>query len=81
MIRVFLEFFDVQDIHSCTCVWRAISIFLVVMGRCLKVSLSGGSPLKDTSWTIPARALMLNVHVRLTTMGVILTFTLRLPWV
>ena len=35
--------------------------FLTMTGSCLKESMSDGYSLKDTSWAISARALILNV--------------------
>jgi hypothetical protein len=50
-----------------------------VRGSCLKVSSSRGSSLNDTSWAISARVLTWKVHVRLMTMGIILTSVFRGP--
>ena len=81
MVRIFLEVLDIWDSHSCSCTCSAIAILLVVMGSCLKVSSSGGSSMKETSWAISARVLTWKVHVRLMTMGIILTSPFRVPWV
>ena len=52
------------------------------MGSCLKVSSSGGSSSKETSWAISERILtMWKVPVRLMTMGMILRSAFRVPWV
>ena len=69
------------DSHSCTCTCSAIVILLAVWGSCLKVSSSGGSSAKETSWEISARVLTWKVPVRLMTMGMILTSAFRVPYV
>ena len=52
-----------------------------LVGVCLKMSSSGGSSLKDASWVISSRVLLLNVPIRLMTIGMILTFAFRVLWV
>ena len=81
VVRIFLELLDIWDSHFCACAWSAIAIFLYVVGSCLKVSSSGGSSLKETSWAISARVLTWNVLVRLMTIGIISTSALRVPCV
>ncbi len=41
--------------------------------------VSGGSSLKEKSWAISARVLMLNVPILLITMGIILMFAFSVP--
>ncbi len=79
MARIFLEVLDIWDNHSWTCTCRAIAIILAMFGSCLKVSSSGGSSLKETSWAISAKALTWKVPVRLITMGIIFTSAFRVP--
>ena len=67
------------DSHSCACTWSAIVIFLAVGDNCLKVSLSGGSSVNETSWDISARVLTWKVPGRLMTIGMILTSAYRVP--
>ena len=64
----------------CTCM-ECLASFLDVVISCLKVSSSGCSSLKDTSWAISATVLTLNVLVRLMTVGMMSTSTLRVPWI
>ncbi len=71
--RIFLEFFYIWDSHYCVFTWSAIAILLAGTGSCLKVTSSGGSSLKDTSWAMFARVLTWRVPVRLMTIGIILT--------
>ncbi len=79
--RIFLEILDVWDSHSCAYTWSAIVIILAVGDSCLKVSSSGGSSAKETSWEISARVFTWKVPVQLMTMRMILTSTFRVPWV
>ncbi len=79
MVRIFLEVLDIWDSHSCACTCSAIAILLAVMGSCLKVSSSGVSSLKETSWAISAKVLTWKVPVRLMTMGMIFTSAFRMP--
>ena len=81
MVRIFLEVLDIWDSHYCACTCSAIAILLVVLGSCLKVSSSGGSSLKETSWAISAKVFTWKVAVRLMTMGIIFTSTSRVPLV
>ena len=46
-------------------------------GSCLKASASGGSSLNETNWAISASVLTWKVHVRLMTIGMILTSAFR----
>ncbi len=79
MVRIFLEVLDIWGNHSWACTCRAIAIRLAVFGSCLKVSSSGGSSLKETSWAISAKVLTWKMPVRLMTMGVIFTSAFRVP--
>ncbi len=54
-VRIFLEILEMWDSHYCAWTWRAMAIFCVGRGSCLKVMASGGSLWKDTSWAISAR--------------------------
>ena len=56
-----------------------MAILLAMRGSCLKVSSYGGSSLNEIIWAISARVLTWNVHVRLMTLGIILTSTFRVP--
>ena len=47
----------------------------------LFVGESGGSSLKETSWTISASVLALKVPVLLMTIGIIRTSAFMVPWV
>jgi hypothetical protein len=51
------------------------------MGSYLKAGTSGGSSLMNTSCTISARVLTLNVPDRMMTIGMIFTSAFRVPWV
>ncbi len=73
---IFLEVLEIWDNHSCGCTCSAIAIRLDVMGSCLKVSLSGGSSLKETSLAISAKVLTWKVPVWLITTGIIFKFAL-----
>ena len=79
VVRIFLEVLDMWDSHSCAYTCSAIVILLAVRGTCLKVSSSGGSSLNEPSWAISARFLTWKVHVRLMTIGMVLTFAFRVP--
>ncbi len=80
VVRIFLEILDMWDSHSCACTWSAIVTLLAVGGSCLKVSPSGDSSVNETSWEISARVLTTwKMHVRLMTMGMILTSAFRVP--
>ena len=81
VVRIFLEILEMWDSHYCACTWSAIVIFFAVGDSCLKVSWSGGSSAKETSWEISARFLTWKVPVLLMTMGMILTSAFRVPWV
>ncbi len=61
VVRIFLEILEMWDSHSCAWTWRAIAIFCVGRGSCLKVTASSGSSWKDTSWAISESVLTLNV--------------------
>ncbi len=67
------------DSHFCAYTCSAIAILLAVMGSCLKVSSSGGSSLKETSWAISATVLTWKVPVWLLTTGMIFTSAFRVP--
>ena len=69
------------DSHYCAYTCSAIAICFVVVGSCLKISSSGGSSFKETSWAISARVFTWNVPVRLITMGMILMSAFKMPWV
>jgi len=45
------------------------------------VRASGGSSLKETSWSISASVLTLNVPVMVMTIGIIMTSAFMVPWV
>ena len=79
VVRIFREVLDMWDSHSYACTWSAIAILLAMRGSYLKVSSSGDSSLKGTSWAISAYVLTWKVHVRLMTMGIILTSACRVP--
>ena len=81
VVRIYLEFFDMCDSHSCACTWSAIAILLGLMGSCLKVRSFGGSSLKEMSWAISARVLTWKVPARLMPIGIILTSVFRVSWV
>ena len=59
----------------------SLRFVLAVAGSCLKVSTSGCSSLKYTSWEISVRVLTWNVPFRLMTIGMILTSDFRVPCV
>ncbi len=69
VVGIFLEVLDIRDSHSWAYTCRAIAILLAELCSCLKVSSSGGSSLKETSWAISAKVLTWKVPVRLMTMG------------
>ena len=81
VVSIFLEILDIWDSHSCACTWSAIAILLAMGDSCLKVSSSGGSSVNETNCEISACVLTWKVPVRLMTMGMILTFAFRVPWV
>ena len=51
--------------HCCAWVWRAIAMRLAAGGICLYVISSGGSSVKEISWAISARVLVLKDPVLL----------------
>ncbi len=52
VVRIFLEILKMWDSYSCAWTWRAIAIFFLGRGSCLKVIAFGSSSWKDTSWAI-----------------------------
>ena len=78
-VRIFLEFLEMYESHSCAWMCSAIVIFCAGFDSCLYVRVSGGSSLNETGCAISASVRTLKVPVLLITMEMIMIFTLSMP--
>ena len=71
-MTILKEFLEMCKSHLCACVCRTRAMWLDDFSSRLKVIMSGGSSLYDTSWAITVRVFKLDVPILLMTTRMIL---------